>query len=286
LFRTANSTAREFTRPVVVSRREADGKCSASIGTFVIINQDGWFVTAYHMIEYMQKVIAEAQESEAFETEQARLKADASLDKRTRQKLIAALKWPGKDQPRKASVWWGADDVRVTAVKYIAAVDVAIGKLEGFDPSWIKTYPTFKDPSKGYEPGVSLCKLGCALHSITPQWDDTAQRFKFLPPDVPVPLFPIEGIFTRGVQLGMPGASPIPLEWIETSSPGLRGQSGGPTFDSQGTIWSIQVKTAHYALGFEGLGKDQYLNVGLGVSMTTLLPFLDDNKVAYNLSTY
>jgi hypothetical protein len=43
---------------------------------------------------------------------------------------------------------------------------------------------------------------------------------------------------------------PFPLKWIETSSPGLKGQSGGPLLDERGTIWGVQSNTFSYNLGF------------------------------------
>jgi hypothetical protein len=33
------------------------------------------------------------------------------------------------------------------------------------------------------------------------------------------------------------------VKFIETSTPGLRGQSGGPLFDAKGEIWGIQSRT-------------------------------------------
>ncbi len=45
--------------------------------------------------------------------------------------------------------------------------------------------------------------------------------------------------------------------WIETSSPGLAGQSGVPLICSNGFLCGIQVNTAHYPLGFTGTGKDR-----------------------------
>lgn len=38
--------------------------------------------------------------------------------------------------------------------------------------------------------------------------------------------------------------------FIETSTPRLRGQSGGPIFDVNGAIWAIQSQTHHLKLGF------------------------------------
>jgi hypothetical protein len=100
-----------------------------------------------------------------------------------------------------------------------------------------------------------------------------------------MPRFPIEGIFTRTSQIEFEGERPpFPVRYVETSSPGLLGQSGGPTFDVEATIWAIQAKTAHLALGFAG--QNQYLNVGLGVHPETMFPFFDHHKIEYQVSDY
>jgi len=81
---------------------------------------------------------------------------------------------------------------------------------------------------------------------------------------------------------------------LETSTPGLRGQSGGPIFDTKGTIWALQSRTSHFPLGFSPKvkkdGKDieenQFLNVGWGVHAELIAAFLKDNGVDYRLSDY
>ncbi len=107
-----------------------------------------------------------------------------------------------------------------------------------------------------------------------------------------MPLFPLEGMFTR--ELILPTAlgvspPPFPLKMIETSSPGLRGQSGGPIFDLDGTIWAIQSMTAHLELGFtprvQGVGVEhQFLNVGMGVHVETILGLLNEAGVSYEVT--
>jgi hypothetical protein len=37
---------------------------------------------------------------------------------------------------------------------------IGAARLEPFDPSWITQYPVFKDPSKDFEPGTNLCRMG------------------------------------------------------------------------------------------------------------------------------
>ena len=76
---------------------------------------------------------------------------------------------------------------------------------------------------------------------------------------------------------------------LETSSPGLRGQSGGPIVDREGTVWAIQSRTVHLQLGFNPtitkgksvIEEHQFLNVGLGADAETLKGFLTLNGIGF-----
>jgi hypothetical protein len=51
MFRDAYEKARAFTRPVVQFGLTVEGKCTAGAAAFVVVNSDGWFVTAAHVIK-------------------------------------------------------------------------------------------------------------------------------------------------------------------------------------------------------------------------------------------
>jgi len=57
MFQKAYSIAAEFTRPVIFSRLQFDGTCSSSLSAFVVINSDGWIVTASHIIEHWRSLV-------------------------------------------------------------------------------------------------------------------------------------------------------------------------------------------------------------------------------------
>ena len=192
----------------------------------------------------------------------------------------------------RASAHWNWPGTNLVDVRRHPHIDIAVGRLDPFDPTWITTYPVIKDPAKDFDPGASLCKEGYPFHSVTPTWDNVANTFQV--GANPLPFFPIEGIFTRVVQIVPPGGSPYPLMYLETSSPGLRGQSGGPTFDVHGAIWGIQSQTRHYALGFNppvpggknGETEHQFLNVGWGVHAATLIGVLSELGVRHAVSAF
>jgi len=81
---------------------------------------------------------------------------------------------------------------------------------------------------------------------------------------------------------------------IELSTPGLRGQSGGPLFRSDGLIYGIQSMTNHLHLGFdmikekmvingkkETINNQPFLHVGQCIHVSLIKKFLDDNNIKY-----
>lgn len=47
---------------------------------------------------------------------------------------------------------------------------------------------------------------------------------------------------------------------IEMSTPGLKGQSGGPLFDTEGIVYGIQFATTSLHLGFDFINKEITVN--------------------------
>jgi hypothetical protein len=168
---------------------------------------------------------------------------------------------------------------------------LAIGRLQPFDPSWVTRYPRFKDPAKPMPPGTSLCRLGFPFHEIKASCDPLTGNFTLAPGSLPVPFFPIEGIYTREIIVQADNAS---ARFVETSSPGLRGQSGGPIFDVNGTVWAIQSRTAHLPLGFspklkldnKEVEEHQFLNVGHGAHPDEIVKALSNSHVRFELADY
>jgi len=178
----------------------------------------------------------------------------------------------------------------------VEPVDFGLAKLEGFVPSPDQTYPVFKNPDLDFETGTSLCKLGFPFHSFRPSWDPAGDQFHLPPDALPMPRFPMDGILTRIVRLKEADGDPpfpFPQLWIETSTPGLKGQSGGPHIDVHGAVWGIQCVTRHFPLGFDppvpngkGAKEHQFLNVGMGVHPTTMFAVFDQFGVRYQVSDY
>jgi hypothetical protein len=289
MFRDAFAIASKFTFPIIAPQRTIAGKCSAGIGTYLIVNNEGWIVTAGHVLKQLLEIMRAVERYQNHAGSEAAIRSDVTIDDKERRRRLKALGLLKPDDISHGSAFWGGSPTcnKLSNVTILEGVDLGIGRLDGFAPEPNQIYPIFKDPSRNFDPGVSLCKLGFPFHSIEPKFDIAQPRFEFPDGALPVPFFPIEGIFTRTALVAVPKAADpgFPLKWVETSSPGLRGQSGGPTFDTKGTVWAIQSHTHHHDLGFNSK-TPQILNVGLGVHTETLFNVFNRNAVKYAVSDY
>jgi hypothetical protein len=287
MFRQAFAKAKHFTKPVVAAAKTLDGKCISGIACFVVINSDGWILTAYHILETLTAIRENQLETRAY--------FDA----------VAANEAEGHGRPQSlgprflgnvqhCAFWWGSNVTKLVDAGGIKEIDLGIGRLDPFDPNSVTEYPVIKNTVHGYDCGASLCKFGYPFFEVPITWDSATNSFSSGPSAINFPLFPLEGILTRFVRdPANDGKRPYSLAQIETSSPGLRGQSGGPIVDRRGRLWGIQTTTKHLPLGFEPEferdGKkqhqSQFLNVGLGVHGETILGLLKEAGASFELSS-
>lgn len=299
MFAKAYRIANCFTLPVVISSRSDTGQCKSAIGASVVINRDGWILTSAHLITEIQRQQDSVKKHSAYGDDIRKQEHDTAADKRFRKSKIRTFQRPSAGSVRNHSVWWGRDGAQLCDLSVLPASDLALGRLQPFDPDSVAHYPVFKNPTTDYAPGRSLCRLGFPFHEIKPTFDQEKNAFVLPQGAVPLPMFPLEGIFTRVVIAPMPGLDQtVPGKFIETSSPGLMGQSGGPIVDSEGVVWALQSHTRHYPLGFSppipgqsqsqlksGAKKEhQFLNVGIGVHTESILNLLNSRSVAHQVT--
>lgn len=146
--------------------------------------------------------------------------------------------------------------------------DLAIIRFKGFSQIYYQSFAKFIADDTLTRPGRMLCRLGFPFpefnnFSYNYQKDDIEWTREGNPRS---PSFPIEGIITRLIaQQGI-------IAGIEMSSPGLRGQSGGPLFDADGLVYGMQSSTRHLHLGFDL--ENHEIPAGAGTKKVTNMPFL------------
>ncbi len=168
--------------------------------------------------------------------------------------------------------------------------DLAIIRFIGFEQKLYRGHASFLKDENLVKPGRSLCRLGYPFpeftnYKLNTDLDDIEWT---LSGRTQTPGFPIDGIVTRQIadQEGVFG--------IEMSTPGLRGQSGGPLFDKEGIIYGMQSATHHLHLGFDQVNREvisdgrrkrvsnyPFLNVGRCVHVRVIKDFLTAKGVRY-----
>lgn len=273
MFADACEKMMKCTFPLISSRHMVDGSSDSGIGTFVVINPEGWALTAAHVLMHMVKHkeylrnIREVDEWNAQHPDERREKDP---------------KWTDHH-----SIWLGIPNVDIETAYINAELDLALFKMRNFRKEYVKEYPTFKDPSK-LRVGTSVCRLGFPFTSAATTFVDDKKIFVINKGVIPVPFFPNDGMYTRTLADGKTkDEDSFDKLFLETTSPGLRGQSGGPIFDRSGNIVAIQSRTAHMRLGFKSNPvsqnpfPEQIMNLGLGVHVKSILQVLDKKGVKY-----
>ena len=181
MFSKAVSVAAGYTRPVVISHRNAEGKCGSVIGAYIVLNRDGWILTAGHLLGILRQQQESAGRRAGFRENVIEFQRDLAADKRFRKQGVRTFHLPEKSAVSNHSAWWGVDGMGLVEAKIRPSADLALCRLEPFDPDSIPRFPVIKDPARGYSPGRSLCNLGFPLHRIEPRYDEETNSFT-LPP--------------------------------------------------------------------------------------------------------
>lgn len=280
MFADACRSASDYTRPVVISTRKKDGTVSAEIGSFIVLDRDGWFLTAGHIFDSMAKYQGDMKKIEEIE--------EINKDREDR---------PGQPSGQikmdpsfivNHSFWWGWDGMRLKTVTVNRQLDIAVGKLEPFRPSMVSSYPVMADPDD-VRPGESVCRGGFSFQNLKVEWDDQRNAFKLakIPQEA---IFFNDGIVSRVVDVGPANDKRYEMRYIETSSPGIGGQSGGPIFDASGRMCAMQIRTNSCPLGSHPTAvndgvtviENQFINIGVGLHIGTVRRFIDDVGASYD----
>ena len=282
MFVDACAKSIKYTKPLITSIALVDGTVTSGIASFMVVNREGWAITSAHCVScFMQQR----------ECNEKMRQVDAWNNEHPDSKKEYDPKWL-----RANSIWWGHDNIRMGEIHIMGDIDLAIVKLHNIPDGFVTEYPTFKSPD-GIKQGMSVCRIGFPFVIIKTSFEPEMNRFRLEnPPHLIAQYFPNDGIITRNVINGpvnpdgtvaQLGPSGIPPLYVETSTPGLRGQSGGPIFDAQGNVVGVQSVTIPMNLGFGGIqpnGKplpEQFLNVGRGVHARTVIAALEKVGVKY-----
>ncbi len=291
MFSEAIEKIAQFTRPLhSIVRTFAGKKLVPASGTLFFVNDEGYAVTCKHIAELLinsdniNKLFLEyKKERTKFFTDKKFKQIQKGLElkyKYTEESIIQI----------KNSFVDCVDTLGGFTTHLHPTYDLAIIQLTGFTKLFYTGYAKFKKQNAPVLQGEFLCRLGYPFPEFNNfMYDEKADDINWTSEGIrSSPRFPIEGMVTRFL------AENNKMYGIELSTPGLRGQSGGPLFNANGVVYGMQFSTKHLHLGFDLVDKEVLINnkikkvsdyafihLGQCIHADVIKEFLTEHKVKY-----
>jgi len=292
LFESAIENVLKFTRPLHTISRTYGGLISPGTSTFFFVNDKGVAVTCKHVLDLIPAAESINQGFVKFKAERDKLPRDSKF-RRHLQGLEIKYKYNKETTVQLKNNFLNCfDKIDQIVCHAHPSFDLAILEFKGFNNIFYNSRATFIKDGKSIRQGKYLCRIGFPFPEFNnfkhnPDTDDIEWTNTGNPNS---PSFPIDGIITRFVGGQITGD----IVGIEMSTPGLRGQSGGPLFDSDGKIYGMQSATNHLHLGFDMKDKEiihdgkkskisnyPFLHVGICVHVDKIKDFLNEHKIEF-----
>ena len=252
-----------------------------AIGTMMILNEDGDILTCKHIAyEFVNSDILAKKYLDILKDKDVLSKKD--LEKKYSLNRDSAVL-------TNIHIPFSVNGDLKVEIKFHEYLDLAIIRFKGLKIK-CDNYPKFSNSM--VEQGQSLCKLGFAF----PEYN----YFEFSDKENKIvlkekitsnfPLFPMDGIVTRLI-----ADERKIVSMFETSTPGIRGQSGGPVFSPEGVVYGIQSMTKHLDLNFDidadvrrgandkHVNFTPFINLGVAISSVKIIEFLKENKIKFSV---
>lgn len=290
MFVSGIETAAGYTRPIhTIARVWGNTTVIPGAATLFFVNADGWALTCKHVASQLAATDQLLAKFAAFKTERDQLLSG----KKSRHLLKALEHKHGYSNGVPIEMY----NVFVNCVegplqleaRLHPSVDVALLKFNNFTRLGPDTFAVFAQNGADLKQGKFLCRLGFPFPEFTNfEYDAVADQIRWTTTGrTDSPRFPIEGMVTRHLM------GPAGVIGFELSTPGLKGQSGGPAFDSSGRVWGMQAATSHLDLDFDvdmdvlrngqkrRVKDSAFLHVGHCIHVDVLKQFMRDNGVAF-----
>ncbi len=281
----------QFTRAIhFISRYYGSAEIIPQSATMFFVNESGCAVTCKHVAENLingdavySRYLGFKREFRMFEREPTAVIEKVRLEEKygLKKELLIRVK---NSFPESVS-----GDYKLIIHRH-PVYDLAIIRFVGYTGIKYRGFAKFLKDEQKARPGRSLCRLGYPFPEFTNyRLNKEIDDIEWSPDGrVLTPGFPIDGIITRQVadQNGIFG--------IEMSTPGLRGQSGGPLFDRDGIVYGMQSATQHLHLGFDQVNREvisegvrkrvsnyPFLNVGRCVHVRIIKEFLRAKEIKF-----
>lgn len=291
MFTTAIETVANFTRPIHSILRTYGGKqVIPSSSTLFFVNDQGYAVTCKHVVELLLSSENINQQFTQFKGERAHFVNDGKIKQHMRGLELKYKYTPDSFVEVRNNFLDCIDSMSGFTCHVHPTYDLAILKFNDFNRIMYTGHARFLRDGASIKQGKMLCRLGFPFPEFTNfRYNEGADQIEWTQEGVvQSPRFPLEGMVTRflGDQSGVIG--------IELSTPGLKGQSGGPLFDQNGVVYGMQFSTKHLHLGFDLVDKEimvnnrakkvtdySFIHLGQCIHVDVIKKFLRENNVPF-----
>lgn len=281
----------QFTRPIHFILRYYNGSdIVPGTSTLFFVNEDGFAITCRHVAQQILYASSIYENYLKFKSELRKFEKDPSFE--TQKHSLESKYKITADNPIRIlyNFIHCVSAYKGLVIHLHPTQDLAIIQFRDFESKQYQGYAHFLKDSSLVKQGRYLCRLGYPFPEFTNyQFNKNTGDIEWLTTGrITTPSFPIDGIITRHI-----GESSS-VVGIEMSTPGLRGQSGGPLFDKNGIIYGLQSSTRHLHLGFDQVNREviteghrkrvsnyPFLNVGQCVHVDVIKQFLREKNVTF-----
>lgn len=291
MFIEAIEKASGFTRPIHTIMRTYGGKqVIAGAATMFFVNNLGHAVTCKHVVDMLLASEGINQTYAAFKAERDRLPKDGKYKSNLKGLELKYKYTPDSIVQIKITFVDAVDQMSGFTVHLHPTIDLAILKLNDFNKLMYTDVAVFKKHGADIKQGERLCRLGFPFPEFTNfRYNEAIDDIEWTSEGVMhSPRFPLDGMVTRFL------AESSGLFGIELSTPGLKGQSGGPLFNRSGIVYGMQSSTKHLHLGFDLIDTEimvldkvkkvtdySFIHLGQCIHVDRIKEFLDEHKVMY-----
>ncbi len=291
MFKSAIETAAKFTRPIhTLSRKYLSKEIIPGAATIFFVNEEGYAITCKHVIDLLVTANNLNQQYHNFKLLRHNLPQDEKYADNLKAIEQQYAYTPESTAQIKNTFIDCVDSMSGYTWILHPKYDLAILKLNDFKQRHYTDYAIFKKDANDIKQGEFMCRLGFPFSEFTNfEYDAIADDIQFTNNGMlGSPIFPIEGMVTRFL---VDEERPF---GIEMSTPGLKGQSGGPLFNKEGIVCGMQFSTKHLHLGFDIVDKEilidnntkkisdySFMHLGQCIHVEVIKSFLAKNNVKY-----
>jgi hypothetical protein len=131
MFATALKLVSKFTYPVIISKRLYDGTVQCGCATFIVLNPEGWILTAAHVIRDLLLADAHAVEITQYKDQLAAIEANPKLSKNQKGLAIRGQR-VNSQWIANCAYWWGFEGKKLKPIITITWLTSPSGDLYRF----------------------------------------------------------------------------------------------------------------------------------------------------------